>query len=175
LAGAGARKFGHRLGWRQRIGLGEERLEQPGRDAATLFLPERIALYPDHDLNVALYRWLAAWFAVVTLDTLDEPDLLRRDLLLLRRARTTVQRVLKTFPGLAEPYRVLCLATAAARPARPLPRTEQEMEQIVLALLGAVDPPRDSLWLAVTADGPLPPHGPVGYQPLMPCPLWGDA
>lgn len=175
LAGASARRFGHRLGWRQRIGLGEERLEHPGRDAATLFLPERIALYPDHDLNVALYRWLVAWFAVVPLDTVDEPDLLRRDLLLLRRAHATVQMVLQTFPGLAGPYHVLCRATAAARPARPLPRTEQDMEAIVLTLLGAVDPPRDRLWAAVVEEGPLPPHGPVGYQPLMPCPLWGDA
>ena len=47
IAGTEARKSGHRLGWRQRIGLGDERLEQPGRDAATLFLPDRIAIFPD--------------------------------------------------------------------------------------------------------------------------------
>src|SRR4051794_36475433 len=62
LAGTAARKSQHRLGWRQRIGIGEERLEQPGRDAATLFLPEKIAFFPNRSLNRALYLWLAAWF-----------------------------------------------------------------------------------------------------------------
>jgi nitric oxide reductase NorD protein len=175
LAGAGARKFGHRLGWRQRIGLGEERLTQPCRDAATLFMPESIALFPDHGLNRALYHWLAAWFATVPVVTIDEPDPLRRDLVLLRRAHATTAAVLKTFPGLAKPCRALCSATAAARPRRPLPRAEQGMEHVVLALLGAIDPPHDRLWAAVAENGPLPSRGPTGYQPILPCPLWGDA
>src|SRR6516165_7847207 len=42
IASASARRSGHRLGWRQRIGLGDERLEQPGRNTATIFLPNRI-------------------------------------------------------------------------------------------------------------------------------------
>ena len=46
IAGAKSRKSGHRLGWRQRIGLGEESLDHPGRDAATVFLPDRIDLFP---------------------------------------------------------------------------------------------------------------------------------
>ena len=37
----------------------------PARDAATVFLPDRIGIFPDRDLNVSLYRWLAAWFATV--------------------------------------------------------------------------------------------------------------
>ncbi|NVO15054.1 MAG: VWA domain-containing protein [Rhodoplanes sp.] len=175
LAGAGARKFGHRLGWRQRIGLGEERLDHPGRDTATLFLPDRIALFADPDLNRAHYRWLAAWFAVVPLDTIEEPDLLRRDILLLRRVRSTVGAVLRDFPGLAEPYHALCTAMAAARPLRPLPSAERTMEDVVLALLAAAEPPRGRLWDSVVDDGPLPAHGPVAYQPVLPCPLWGDA
>src|SRR5262249_36579454 len=65
VSGARSRKAGHRVGWRQRIGLGDEALKHPGREAATIFLPERIALVPDRDLNAALYRWLAAWFAMV--------------------------------------------------------------------------------------------------------------
>ena len=56
VAGATSRKSGHRLGWRQRIGLGDESLAHPGRDAAPIFLPERIPLFPDRDLNGALYR-----------------------------------------------------------------------------------------------------------------------
>jgi nitric oxide reductase NorD protein len=88
LVASGARVSGHRLGWRQRIGLGEERLDHPGRDAATLFLPERIALFDDVRLNRALYRWLAAWFAMVPVTSIGEIDPLGRDVIALRRAPT---------------------------------------------------------------------------------------
>ena len=54
IAGSNARKSGHRLGWRQRIGLGDESLDHPGRDAATVFLPDRIAIFSDRDL---LFYW----------------------------------------------------------------------------------------------------------------------
>src|SRR5262249_37193886 len=73
-AGAGARRSGHRLGWRQRIGLGDERLDQAGRDAATVFLPDRIAIFADRALNAALYRWLAAWFAFAPAEPIEEVD-----------------------------------------------------------------------------------------------------
>ena len=173
VAGAGARKSAHRLGWRQRIGLGHESLAHPGRDAATVFLPEQIALFPDRDLNAALYRWLAAWFATVPLAAIDEIDPLRRDLLLLRRARATTAAVLARFPGLAGTYARLAAATAAARPQRPLPRNEREVDQIVLALLGAA-PQRGDLWSAMTGEKALPERAPPGYHPVLPCPLWGD-
>ena len=42
LAGTAARASSHRLNLLQRIGVAEERLEQPGRDAATLFLSPKI-------------------------------------------------------------------------------------------------------------------------------------
>src|SRR5512139_1078920 len=118
IASAGARRAGHRLGWRQRIGLGDERLEHPGRDAATIFLPERIAIFADRELNAALYRWLAAWFATVPVLAIAGTDSIRRDLLTLRRARETVAAVLLRFPGLADPYARLAAATASARPRR---------------------------------------------------------
>lgn len=72
IASASARRTGHRLGWRQRIGLGDERLAQPGRDAATIFLPDNIAIFADRGLNAALYRWLAAWFAFAPVDAIAE-------------------------------------------------------------------------------------------------------
>jgi nitric oxide reductase NorD protein len=174
IAGANARKSGHRLGWRQRIGLGDECLDHPGRDAATVFLPDRIAVFPDRELNASLYRWLAAWFATVPVATITESDPLCRDLMMLRRARGTVAAVLARFPGLATPYARLAAAMATARPRRPLPRTEQEVEQIVLALLGAGAPPEGTLWPAVTGASALPAKAPAGYRPLLPCPLWGD-
>jgi nitric oxide reductase NorD protein len=175
LAGGGARKSEHRLGWRQRIGLGEESLVHPGRDAATLFLPDGIALYPDRALNASLYRWIAAWFATVPVDAMDEADPLRRDLLVLRRARATVAAVLARFPGLAHTYTQLAAATAAARPQRPLPRIEREVDQIVLALLGAASPPQGDFWSAMIGEKPLPVRAPAGYRPVLPCPLWGDS
>jgi nitric oxide reductase NorD protein len=153
IASAGARRSRHRLGWRQRIGLGDERLDQPGRDAATIFLPDRIAIFGDRELNLSLYRWLAAWFATAPVETIGEVDPLRRDLLMLRRASETAARVLAQCPGLAGDYAQLAAATAMVRPRRPLPHIEQEMEQIVLALLGARKPPSGMLGERAAGEG----------------------
>src|SRR3712207_6048497 len=57
IAGTAARASSHRLNLLQRIGVTEERLEQPGRDASTLFLPPRIELFPSSMLNRSLYLW----------------------------------------------------------------------------------------------------------------------
>jgi nitric oxide reductase NorD protein len=174
IASAGARRAGHRLGWRQRIGLGDERLEQPGRDAATIFLPDSIAIFADRELNAALYRWLAAWFAFAPAEAIAEVDPLRRDLLMLRRTSEIAVLVLTECPGLAEDYARLAAATAMARPHRHLPRIEQDMERIALALLGADTPPVGTLWPAMMGTGPLPDKAPPGYRSILPCPLWGD-
>lgn len=174
IASASARRAGHRLGWRQRIGLGDERLEQPGRDAATIFLPDSIAIFADRALNASLYRWLAAWFAFAPADGIEEADPLRRDLLMLRRTSEIAVLVLTECPGLAGDYARLAAATAMARPRRPLPRIEHDMEQIVLALLGADTPPAGKLWPAMMGTGPLPDKAPPGYRSILPCPLWGD-
>jgi len=104
IASASARQTGHRLGWRQRIGLGDERVDQPGRDAATIFLPDSIAIFPDRELNAALYRWLAAWFAFAPAEAIEESDPLRRDLSMLRRASEIAVLVLTQCPGLADDY-----------------------------------------------------------------------
>ncbi|MCS3725051.1 nitric oxide reductase activation protein NorD [Bradyrhizobium betae] len=174
IASASARRTGHRLGWRQRIGLGDERVDQPGRDAATIFLPDSIAIFADRGLNAALYRWLAAWFAFAPAEAIEEADPLRRDLLMLRRASEIAVLVLTQCPGLADDYAQLAAATAMARPHRPLPRIEQDVEQIVLALLGADTPPAGQLWPAMMGTGPLPDKAPPGYRSILPCPLWGD-
>lgn len=174
VAGAKARKSGHRLGWRQRVGLGDESIDHPGRDGATVFLPDRIALFPDRETNALLYRWLAAWFATAPVAMIEEVDPLRRDLLTLRRACETVAKVQALFPGLVRPYHLLAAATVQARPRRPLPRAEQEVERIVLALLGAETPPQGLMWPAVTGAEDLPAKAPPGYRPMLPCPLWGD-
>ncbi len=174
IAGAKARKSGHRLGWRQRIGIGDECLDQAGRDGATVFLPETIALLPDRALNVQLYQWLAAWFATMPVAPIAETDPLLRDLLTLRRAAETSALVLARFPGLARAHAQLAEALAAARPRRPLPRLERQVEDIVMALLGAGAPLEGAMWNIVIADGALPEAAPPGYRPMLPCPLWGD-
>lgn len=174
IAGAKARKSAHRLGWRQRIGLGDECLDHPGRDGATVFLPDRIAVFPERALNVQLYRWLAAWFAIQPVSVIGDADPLRRDLLTLRRVCEISALVVAQFPGLAKPYAHLAEAMTVARPPRPLPRIEQEVERIVLTLLGAGAPPKGVLWPAVIGAGELPAKAPPGYRPMLPCPLWGD-
>jgi nitric oxide reductase NorD protein len=50
VAGVKAHRSGHRLGWGQRIGLGDESLDHAGRDGAIVFLPDRIALFPYREL-----------------------------------------------------------------------------------------------------------------------------
>jgi nitric oxide reductase NorD protein len=174
FAGVKARKSAHRLGWRQRIGLGDEYLDHPGRDGATVFLPDRIAVFPERALNVQLYRWLAAWFAIQPVFVIDDADPLRRDLLTLRLVCEISALVIAQFPGLAKPYARLAEAMTVARPRRPLPRIEQEVERIVMALLGAGAPPKGVLWPAVIGAGELPAKAPPGYRPMLPCPLWGD-
>jgi nitric oxide reductase NorD protein len=173
IAGSKARKSGHRLGWRQRMGLGDETLDHPGRDVATVFLPESIAVFADRQLNAQLYRWLAAWFAVQPVASIEAVDPLQRDLLALRGVCETLALVVARFPGLAETYRRLAAAMASARPRRPLPRAEREVEAIVMALLGT-GAPRGALWEAVVGAGELPTRAPSGYRPMLPCPLWGD-
>ncbi|WP_022720652.1 nitric oxide reductase activation protein NorD [Rhodopseudomonas sp. B29] len=174
LAPSTARTSEHRLGWRARIGLGEERLAQPGRDEATLFLPERIALFDDANLNRGLYRWLAAWFAITDHDLIDEADPLRNDLLKLRRAREITFAVIDAFPGLGRLHLQLGEALVAARPRRSLPKFEHDIETSVLALLGAAVRPDSELWRMINSDEHLTIKAPAGYQPFLPCPLWGE-
>lgn len=174
IAGAKSRKSAHRLGWRQAIGLGDETLEQPGRDGATVFLPESIAIFADREFNAQLYRWLAAWFAVQPLSSATEADPLRRDLVTLRRVHQTSALVIAQFPGLVPAYRQLAAAMAHARPQRSLPRVEREVESIAIALLGVGAPPKGALWAVVIGDGQLPTRAPPGYRPMLPCPLWGE-
>lgn len=166
MSAAGGRVSGHRLKFRQRIGLGEERLEQAGRDTATLFLPPLLDLFPDAALNRALYHWLAAYFVHLPTVPIIAADPLQRDLLLLRRARDTVATTLDTYPGLAARYQQMCLSLRSLRPRRPLPAVEREVEALVLALLGDGAVPAEP-WLDRAA--------PPGYQPFLPVPLWGDA
>jgi nitric oxide reductase NorD protein len=170
IAPARGRTSTHRLRLRERMGLGEEKLVQPGRDHATLMLPGEIDLFADRGLNRDLYIWLAAAMAVMPLEPISESDPLQRDLAALRRAEATAKAVLAAFPGLTRRYRRLCAATLEARLARPLPSIERHVENRILGLLRKG---------AGFADETMPvifPHrAPPRYLPMLPVPLWPDA
>ncbi|TJW07044.1 MAG: nitric oxide reductase activation protein NorD [Mesorhizobium sp.] len=170
IAAMRGKTSGHRLGWWQRIGLGEEKLSQPARDGSSLMLPGSIDLFPDRELNRDMYVWLAAYMAVMPLHPIAVLDPLRRDLAALTRAGETVARVLASFPGLQRRYRRLAAEMLAARRRGALPSVEAQVEGRITSLLrkGAQEP-----------DDALPvifPHrAPAGYLPMLPVPLWPDA
>lgn len=98
IAPARARTSTHRLRLRQRMGLGEEKLAQPGRDHATLMLPPVLDLFPDRRLNRDLYLWLAAAMAMMPLQPVMVADPLRNDLARLDRAAELAEAVIRAFP-----------------------------------------------------------------------------
>ena len=152
FAGARARKSGHRLGWRQRIGLGDESSIIRAATAQRSSCRTASPCFPIATLNALLYRWLAAWFATAPVAGSTRPT--RCGAIFCPAACPRDRRnVLAQFPGLVRPYARLAAATAMARPRRPLPRIEQEVERIVLALLGADTPPEGGLWPAVIGAG----------------------
>jgi nitric oxide reductase NorD protein len=163
IAAASAKASGHRLKWRQRIGMEEERVVQASRDAVSLALPDAIALFAEPALNRDLYFWLAAFLAAAGRQEAPA-DPLQADLTVVAAAKRTTEAVLARFPGLRPRHQRLCAAIRAARPLRPLTAVEAEVEARVLALLGGPD-----------ADGPLPATAPRGYRPFLPVPLWGEA
>ncbi|AOF93853.1 nitric oxide reductase activation protein NorD [Sinorhizobium sp. RAC02] len=170
IAPARGRTSTHRLRLRQRMGLGEEKLVQPGRDHATLMLPGEISLFPERGLNRDLYTWLAAGMAVMPLDQVTHDDPLQRDLAILQRAEATAKAVLVAFPGLARRYQRLCAATLAARKVRPLPSVEGHIENRILSLL------RTGAGLADDTPPVILPHrAPPRYLPMLPVPLWPEA
>lgn len=170
IAAVRGKTSGHRLGWRQRMGLGEEKLAQPARDSSSLMLPAVIDLFPDKGLNRDLYVWLSAYMALMPLDPIVGADPLLRDLEALRRAEATVASVTEIFPGLGRRYRRLAAATLAARHRAPLPSVEAQIEGRVTSLLRQQAGLPDDTLPAI-----FPHRAPAGYLPMLPIPLWPDA
>lgn len=170
IAPARGRTSGHRLKLRQRIGLGEEKLVQPGRDHATLMLPAEIDIFPQEALNRDLYLWLAAAMVVMPLEPVEKDDPLLRDLSLLSRAEGTAARVIDAFPGMRSRYRRLCAAVLCDWRQRPLPSVERLVEKRIVNLLKAGAGLPDDGVVAI-----FPHRAPPGYLPMLPLPLWPDA
>ncbi len=182
------RVSGHRLRWRQRIGLVDEQITMAEMNEASVKLPASISLFPSRDLNRDFYIWLMAWFAVsvpqaISLDVAQSPLLV--DIMRLSRARQTDQDVCRHFPGIIGLRQRLYDAFLVLRPVRPLPRVEQQVEECVLRILmGVGQQDENDLWPVVNPVGTgvdiaamvsvagLQSHR---YSPFLPVPLWGEA
>lgn len=163
LTAVGAQVSGHRLTWRQRIGMDEERLAIARRDDVSLALPPSLAYFPDRGLNRDLYFWLAAYMAVAE-SLPPETDALRADLAALAAAERTTAQVLAAFPGLRARHARLCAALLAARPKRRLSPVEAQVEERVRGVLGGE---------VIIATSP-PATAPRNYHRFLPVPLWGE-
>lgn len=177
LASGAAETSGHRLGLRQMIGLGTEKLERAKYDGATLQLPGRIDVYPGRADNLALYEWLAAFFAHAQAPLYIPADPLQADLIRLRMAWQATDRALAAWPGLRPLHRRLCEQLRLVRPSRRLSRQEQAVETLVLHVIGGDGSSADPELLAAVTSAPAPLdrfHAKPGYHPFLPVPLWGE-
>ena len=180
IAATAAESSGHRLGLKQRLGLGTEKLDRARYDGATLQLPGRLDVFPAREDNAGLYEWLAVFFVHAEPPPMLPTDLLQADLARLRAAKLASDRALAAWPGLRVLHDRLCRAMRAARPRRRLPAQEAAVENVVLALLGAERRPADvsfAAMLAAVTDGAMPFdafEADPGYRPFLPVLLWGE-
>ncbi|WP_448204957.1 VWA domain-containing protein [Azospirillum sp. sgz302134] len=176
VAGAAAEASSHRLGLKQRLGLGTEKLDRARYDGVTLQLPDRIDVFPAPEDNAGLYEWLAAFFAHAE-PLRDAPaDPLQADLARLRAAHRATGRALDAWPGLRPLHHRLCEALRAVRPKRRLPAREAAVEALVGALIGSGDAPDPALMAAVADPAASLDRfrAEPGYRPFLPVPLWGE-
>lgn len=172
LAPAGEVVGRHRLGLRQRIGIGRERLAPAALDNEVLQLPPVVDCFPDKADNRALYEWLAAFFAHASEALPPSGDPLQADIATLRLAAVTTARVLEGWPGLREPYGRLASSLETLRPRRARGAWERRIEGAVGRVLR-----RDDLSGEDVLDATVPLArfvAPGGYRPFLPVPLWGE-
>ncbi|TWA70010.1 nitric oxide reductase NorD protein [Azospirillum brasilense] len=176
IAGTSAETSKHRLGLKQRLGLGTEKLERARYDGVTLQLPDRVDVFPSREDNAALYEWLAAFFVQAGPSPAMPEDPLQADLARLRSAHRATQRALAEWPGLRPLHARLCQSMRAARPGRRLPGQEAAVEALIGTLMGSGALSDPALLSAVTdATVPLDRfRATSGYRPFLPVPLWGE-
>jgi len=170
----------HRLSWRMRLGMDNERIEVARRDNDSLLLPNMIDFFPERALNRALYLWLAAFLAhAPDMPRIKPRNPLHRDLVFIAQAWRATETILAKYPGLRQKYADLCDALAAARPIRELPTFEARLEKIIRDLLfddGADHDEARALVNLVLTDEGLPdfPKIPRKYKSFLSVPLWGE-
>jgi len=131
----------HRLSWRMRLGMDNERLSIAKRDNDSLLLPGCIDYFPEKHLNRSLYIWLSAFLAHASDAPAVKPENpLHGDLIFMAEAWKTTEFVLEKYPGLGNKYAELCKALDQVRPARKLPTYEARLEKIIRDLLFATGP-----------------------------------
>lgn len=178
----------HRLNWRQKIGLVDEQIAMAEMTEMAVKLPPELSLFPTQALNRDLYIWLMAWFAASArypLPVQATSDALAMDILRLRRVWHIDKAICILFPGILAMRNRLYDAFLQVRPARVLPKVEQQVEECVLAILRpARTSVKPDLWHFVTC--PLNELDDIGmlqktaerlqsrYAPFLPVPLWGD-
>lgn len=165
ITAASLRTSTHRLSWKQRVGMEDERMVVAARDEVSLSLPDVVDHFPAASLNRDLYFWLAAFFSALEPAGPAEADPLRADVAFLVRAQRASAAVLAAFPGMAARHRSLCAALLEQRPKRALSGVEAQVEAMVVAGLGGpAAPDIDAKAVA-----------PATYKPFLPVPLWGEA
>lgn len=175
LAGGATSQSGHRLTWRQRIGMDAERMDKPHLDGNALYLPPQIDVLPDATLNRDLYFWLTAFFAFSDTVNPIHSDPLAQDLAFLSHAHRTSRKVLAACPGLVGPYRALCDALISKRPVRSVPPIEAQVEKAVMRLVGGQDQgDGGDFWGRIVRNEGEIPTAPPSYKPFLPMPLWGE-
>ncbi|MCZ4280300.1 VWA domain-containing protein [Kiloniella laminariae] len=187
IAAAGQEKSGHRLSFRQKLGMDVEKMQRATLDGRTLMLPEMIAFFPDVKTNRDLYFWLAAFFTVkAPAEPIRERDLLRHDLCFIRQSWITSRELLEHLKGLVPVYLDLSAFLLRLRPLRnQLPAQEQAVEAVIRYLLGErCDlPVLAEEYLAFVLSPETPAFNDTGksnfiasasYKPFLPVPLWGE-
>jgi nitric oxide reductase NorD protein len=172
----------HRLGLRQRIGVGRERLARPALDGETLQLPPSIDCFPDRADNRLLYEWLVAWLAHAGTPPPQPADALQADIATLRHATARTARTLGNWPGLRGGHARLAASLDALRPRRARGLWERRIEDAVSRVLtGGPDTPPLPREDAGAPDDLLDDSVPLshftappGYRPFLPVPLWGE-
>jgi nitric oxide reductase NorD protein len=115
-----------RRSWLQRIAGSNQTVELAWRDEQTLRLPPHIDIYPTRELNLALYRWLAA---LAARQEEHDPRLARP---WLQHNQHLSHELLDAYPGMRPLYAELLDAELARRPdPETLPKSEAQYERAI--------------------------------------------
>lgn len=164
----------HRLSVLQKLGYESVALPRASFDGETLRLPNRLALFPHRDANMAVYLWLTATAAHVT-EIKNHDDAFCADLQTLHSVYSTTMTTRKAGLGLSNLWANLAEAVLALRPDHALPPCEAAVESIIRYMLGGNRPTRDLalVYLDHLESGAL--HtlpSPRSYRPFAPVPIW---
>ncbi|MEX1197848.1 MAG: VWA domain-containing protein [Pseudohongiellaceae bacterium] len=177
VSGGLASDSGHRLTFRQRLGLQREPIKQARIDEDSLVLPARLAFFPDSSLNRDLYFWLTAFLAEArAVPAVSDP--LQQDLYRFSEAVRASSLLADRFPGLGDRYRRLCCSLLTIRPQRRLPPVEAALEKLLRYLLGdgsRLDGRAGEMLACVSTGRHIEQFAaPPRYRPPLPVPLWGE-